>query len=313
MESMVSHVAAVIGGGTMGHGIAQVFAQHGWAVTLVDKDECVLKKALSNISLNLKTLADCGLVESEAIDGILSRITMTVHLDQAAQNAEYVTEAVTEDMNLKRQIFRVLDENTAGQAVLASNTSGLDIELIASSTSRPGRVIGTNWWNPPHIIPLVEIMVGRQTSSETIERTKSILEEVGKKPIILLKAIPGFIGNRLQIALLREALSLIEKGYVSVEDMDRAVKYGPGFRWAAYGPLEVADFGGLDVFRTLAQDLYPSLEASREIKGGLSELVRMGHRGVKDGRGFHEYSSKNAASLLSERDRKLIGILRLGL
>jgi 3-hydroxyacyl-CoA dehydrogenase len=282
-------------------------------VTLIDKDERILEKALSSIALNLRTLAECRIIESDVINSVLSRITPTVHLAQAIKNAQYVTEAVPEDIDLKRQVFKLLDENTHEETVLASNTSGLDIDLIASSTSRPERVIGTNWWNPPHITPLVEIMVGRQTSRETIERTKSILEEVGKKPITLLKAIPGFIGNRLQIALLREALSLVDKGFVSVEDIDRAVKYGPGFRWAAYGPLEVADFGGLDVFHTLAQDLYPSLESSTEVKGVLEELVRQGHRGVQSGRGFHDYSNTNIASLLSERDRKLLSISRLRL
>lgn len=310
---MVSSIAAVIGAGTMGHGIAQVFAQHGWAVTLVDKDERILKMAMSRIALNLRTLVEYGVIESDAIDGVLSRITATVHLGRAVKKAEYVTEAVTEDIDLKKQIFRLLDENTAEETVLASNTSGLGIDMIASSTSRPERVIGTNWWNPPHITPLVEIMVGRETSRETIERTRNVLEEVGKKPITLLNAIPGFIGNRLQIALLREALSLVDKGFVSVEDIDRAVKYGPGFRWAAYGPLEVADFGGLDVFRTLAQDLYPSLEASTEVKGMLDELPTKGHTGIKSGRGFHDYRNRNIPSLLNERDRKLISILRLRL
>jgi 3-hydroxyacyl-CoA dehydrogenase len=297
----------------MGHGIAQVFAQHEWAVSLVDNDERILKEAQSKIALNLRTLAECRVIKQDAIDVVLSRITTTADLERAVKNAEYVTEAVPEDMGLKKQIFRLLDENTPEEAILASNTSGLDIDLIASSTSNPGRVIGTNWWNPPHIVPLVEIMVGRQTSHETIERTKDVLEKVGKKPITLLNAIPGFVGNRLQIALLREALSLVNKGSVSIEDLDRAVKYGLGFRWAAYGPLEIVDFGGLGVFRTLAQDLYPSLDSSTEVKGALDELVRQGHRGIQSGKGFYDYSNRNVASLLSERDRKLISILRLGL
>jgi 3-hydroxybutyryl-CoA dehydrogenase len=310
---MIPRVAAVIGAGTMGHGIAQVFAQQGWTVSLVDKDESVLKKALCNITLNLRTLAECGALDPDTIDSIKSRIRVTVDLDRAVKDAQYVTEAVPESIDLKNRLFRLLDQNAAEETVLASNTSGLDIDLIASSTSRPQQVIGTNWWNPPHIIPLVEVMVGRQTSHETTERTKNILKSIGKKPITLLRAVPGFVGNRLQMALLREALSLVEKGYVSVEDVDRAVKYGPGFRWAAYGPLQVADFGGLDVFRTLTQDLYPSLDASTRTDEGLEELLRKGHKGVKSGRGFYDYSSTDIDSLLRERDRKLIEILRLGL
>jgi 3-hydroxyacyl-CoA dehydrogenase len=297
----------------MGHGIAQVFAQHEFAVTLVDNDDHRLKEALSRIKNNLATLVDYGLLERDATADILSRITPTVDLRLAVQHAQFVTEAVPEDLDLKRTIFKSLGDNAPSDAILASNTSGLDIDSIASSTSRPESVIGTNWWNPPHIIPLVEIMLGRKTSHNTRIRTTEILERVGKKPVTLLRPIQGFIGNRLQIALLREALSLLDQGVAKPEDIDRAVKYGLGFRWAAYGPLEVADFGGLDVFRTLGQDLYHTLDASEEVGGTLAELVSGGYHGIKTGRGFYDYTNKETASLLAERDRKLLGILRLKL
>lgn len=304
-------VAAVIGAGTMGHGIAEVFAQHGFAVTLVDNDERRLNEALWRIKLNLETLADSGILEKESTLGVLSRIIPTTDLPVAAREAQFITEAVPEDMNLKRTVFKLLDENAPSDAILASNTSGLDIDSLASSTSRPENVIGTNWWNPPHIIPLVEIMLGGKTSRRTHLRTLEVLERLGKKPITILKPIQGFIGNRLQIALLREALSLLDKGTATPDDIDRAVKYGLGFRWAAYGPLEVADFGGLDVFRSLAQDLYPTLDSSKEVAGTLNELVGKGHYGVKSGKGFYDYTAKETASLLKERDRKLLGILGL--
>jgi len=306
-------VVAIIGAGTMGHGIAQVFAQHGFNVMLVDSDQQKLDLALSRIRLNLDVLVDSGILKTDALVDILSKITTTTDLRLAAQRAHFITEAVPEDMNLKKNIFKRLDNSAPNDAVLASNTSGLDIDTIASSTRRPGNVIGTNWWNPPHIIPLVEVMLAERTSQQTHQRTLHVLEKVEKKPITLLKPVQGFIGNRLQIALLREALFLLDKGVATPKDIDRAVKYGLGFRWAAYGPLEVADFGGLDVFHSLARRLYPTLDSSMEVSGTLKELATKGHYCVKAGKGFYDYADKDTGSLLYERDRKLLSLLRLNL
>jgi len=299
----------VIGAGTMGHGIAQVFAQAGHHVKLVDVSEEALRLALIRIKRNLDLFVEAGLISSEESMIALSRIEFTSEFEDL-DDFEFATESVTEDLNVKQQVFRKLDALVAKDAILASNTSGLSTTEIASVTKRPGRVIGTNWWNPPHIIPLVEVMRGEKTHDDTVQRTKEVLRRVGKRPILVLKPIRGFIGNRLQIALLREALYLLENGVASAEDIDTAVSYGPGFRYPVLGPFKTADFGGLDVFCHLSRDLFKELDSSTEPQKVLTRLVEAQKLGVKSGEGFYKYSSRETSEMLKQRDRKLLQILK---
>jgi 3-hydroxybutyryl-CoA dehydrogenase len=300
---------AVIGAGTMGHGIAQVFAQAGHDVQLIDEVKTALDDGLAKIRENLDFLGKLGIVAPLESERILLRIHPSLELEGALSDVEFVTEAVCEDLKLKKEIFRKLDAVAPTNAILASNTSGLSITEIASATREPTRVIGTNWWNPPQIIPLVEMSKGDLTSDETIRRTSEILTGVGKKPILVLKPLRGFVGNRLQIALFREALNLLEKGVASVEDIDAAVTNGLGFRYAVLGPFRVADYGGLDVFYHLSRELYNDLDCPTEPQDALARLVREGKLGVKSGKGFYSYERKNTREALAERDRKLLKIL----
>jgi 3-hydroxybutyryl-CoA dehydrogenase len=300
---------AVIGAGTMGHGIAQVFAQAGHDVSLVDEVQDALDNALSRITENLDFLTQLGAVDSGESGKILLRIHPSLDLESALINVQFVTEAVSEDLSLKKEIFRRADASTPSDTILASNTSGLSITEIASATTKPARVIGANWWNPPQIIPLVEMAKGDSTSDETVRKTNEILTGVGKKPILVLKPLQGFVGNRLQIALFREALNILEKGVASVEDIDAAVTYGLGFRYAALGPFKVADYGGLDVFYHLSKELYRDLDSSTEPQNVLAKLVREGKLGIKTGTGFYSYDDKKIHEALADRDRKLIRIL----
>ena len=302
--------AAVIGAGTMGHGIAQVFAQAGYDVKLFDISEEALKGALTRIEANLAFFVESGVLTTEESEDALSRIEPSLDLEDAVRDVEFVTEAVPEEMELKQKVFARLDANTPSHAILASNTSGLSITEIARRAERPERVIGTNWWNPPHITPLVEMMRGEKTSDETVQRTRETLSGIGKKPILILKPIQGFVGNRLQIALLREALSLLENGVASAEDIDTAASYGPGFRYPILGPFKTADFGGLDIFYHLARDLYRELDCSKEPQRVLARLVEGGRLGFKTGEGFYTYRDKDPEELLRERDRRLLEILR---
>lgn len=302
---------AVVGAGTMGHGIAQVFAQAGCIVKLIDINEQVLKEALVKIKANLEFFVENNLLTPKESAETVSRIETSTDLESAVKDVEYVTEAVPEKMSLKQQIFEKMDNNTPSHTILASNTSGLSITEIANATRNPDRIIGTNWWNPPHIIPLVEMMKGEKTTDETVQRTKEVLTKIGKKPILILKPIAGFVGNRLQIALFREALNLLEKGVASAEDIDTAMSYGPGFRYPVLGPFKVADFGGLDVFYHLSGDLFRDLDCSKKPQEVLARLIEEGKLGFKSGEGFYTYKDKDPNEVLKGRDRRLLGILRV--
>ena len=302
--------AAVIGAGTMGHAIAQVFAQGGFEVWLIDVRLDILEHALAQIRANLSLLEEQRMLSAEGSGSVLSRIKVSMNPKKAVENAEFVTEAVSENLAVKKQVFKMLDEFTPRGTILASNTSGLSITSIAAATKRPERVIGTNWWNPAHIIPLVEIMKGRKTSMETVAKTKSVLTNIGKKPITVLKPIQGFIGNRLQMALFREALNLLEKGVATVEDIDSAVSYGPGFRYPALGPFQVSDYGGLDVFYHLSQELFRDLDHSRKPSLELKRLIAKNQVGIKSGKGFYDYKGFSQVELARDRDRRLLGIVK---
>lgn len=301
---------AVIGAGTMGHGIAQAFAQGGCEVWLVDLRADILEHALLKIQANLSLFEEQGILTAAESKIVLSRINVTLNPQEALRNAEFITEAVAEDMVVKKRVFKMLDELTAKDAILASNTSGLSVSEIATATQRPGRVIGTNWWNPAHIIPLVEIMRGENTAGETLERTKEVLTRIGKKPITILKPIQGFVGNRLQIALFREALNLLERGIASVEDIDTAVSFGPGFRYPVLGPFKVSDFGGLDVFYHLCEELFDDLDESKGPPIGIKRLVEKSRVGIKSGGGFYDYGGLQEVEMMKDRDRKLLRIHR---
>ena len=294
----------------MGHGIAQVFAQAGHEVRLVDQSEEALASGMSKVQSNLAVLVQMGMLTENQSQEIFSRIHPSTETGKTFEDVEFVTEAVYEKLSLKEEIFRTLDSVVPDDVILASNTSGLNITQIASAVKNPARVVGTNWWNPPNIIPLVEIMRGERTSEETVKRTKEILISVGKKPILISKPSPGFVGNRLQIALLREALSLLQNGVASMEDIDTAVRYGLGVRYATMGPFKVADLGGLDVFYHLAQELYKDLDCSEEPQAILARLVNSQKVGLKAGSGFYDYRKEESGKVLADRDRLLLKILK---
>jgi len=302
--------AAVIGAGTMGSSIAQVFAQAGYKVGLVDVQLDILKSALSRIRENLSLFEDEKLLASGETEQVLSRIDVDVDPSKAVYDADFVTEAVTEDIGVKKQIFKMLDELCRKDAILASNTSGLSMSEIAKATAIPGRVIGTNWWNPGHIIPLVEIMRGESTTEETVKRTRNVLSSIGKKPIVILKPIQGFIGNRLQIALFREALNLYENGVATIDDIDTAISFGPGFRYPVLGPFRISDFGGLDIFYHLCGELFAGLDNSECPSGNFKRLVESNKIGLKSGAGFYDYTGFSEVDLVKDRDRRLLKIHR---
>ena len=302
---------AVVGTGLMGHGIAQVFALADYPVAIYDKDPARSQAAKAGIGRNLELFRERGLVTAEDAQAALARLRPTASLVDAVGDADFVMEAVFEDIDVKQQVLSEIDRVAPPRTVLASNTSGLDVNRMGPATNRPDRVIVAHFSNPPHIIPVVEVVKGDQTSEETVGLTVDLLRKVGKYPVVLRRHIAGFIWNRLQYAMFREAVGIVEKGIASPEDIDMVVKLGLGRRYTTIGPLETADINGLALFHQIAQYLYPELDDSKGPHPVHSRLIEEGANGVVAGRGFHDWSDGKADAARQRRDDELIRWLKV--
>jgi 3-hydroxybutyryl-CoA dehydrogenase len=299
----------VVGAGTMGHSIAQVFAQGGLNVQLADSSAEALSRANTLIAANLQTFVDLHLLEEEDKRAALDRIRMTQSLEEAGEKADLAVEAVFENIQTKKEIFKALDEVCPAHAILASNTSYLDIFKFIE-TKRADRIAITHWFAPPHIIPLVEIVSGPQTSRETVDALKALLIRLGKRPIVLSKFLPGFIANRLQSALRFEVLHLLENGYATAEEIDEATKASFGLRIPLLGLVQSMDFGGIDSLQRIIANHAYEPPVVRDRSETIDRLVAQGRLGIKSGKGFYDYGGRSAAEMMRERDIKLIKLIR---
>lgn len=302
---------AVVGAGTMGPGIAGLFAGAGCAVRLADLSDALLEGGMARLRMGQQALVEAGLLSQEGAEATLGRVEPTTSLEAGCEGADLLVEAISEDLALKQEMFERFDTFCPEEAVFATNTSGLSITAIAGATRRPERVAGMHFWNPPHIIPLVEVTRGAATSDETADLLMAACRRVGKRPILVRHDIPGFVGNRLQFAVVREALHLLAEGVASAEDIDTAMTAGPGLRYGFLGPLRTADLGGLDVFRAIGAYLFAELNSSPQPPPVLEELVAAGRLGAKAGEGFYRYSEADLARFLKQRDRVLLGLLEV--
>jgi len=301
---------AVIGSGIMGHGIAQTFALGGYEVIINDISQEILDKAMGQVRKNLDTFIEFGITTDKAAKEAVAKIKTSPVLKDTVKDADLVVEALPEKMDLKKKVFKDLDSFSLAHTIIASNTSGLRITEMASDIKRKDKAVIAHWWNPPHIIPLVEIVGGKSTSEETINLVYQILVTIGKKPVRILKEVPGFLGNRLQFALYREALACLRDGVATVEDIDLAVKASFGFRLPTIGPLETSDFGGLDTFLSISDYLFKEIDASTKAPDILREKVKAGKLGVKTGEGFYSYPGNKAQEKIKERDRQFLERLK---
>jgi 3-hydroxybutyryl-CoA dehydrogenase len=304
---------AVVGAGLMGHGIAQAFAQKDYSVTLYDLNRSILERALSQIQSNLETFVEVGLEMRERVEKVLSNIRISVDLQEALKETQFVIEAAPEDLMLKMNLFEELDRHCFEDAILASNTSTLPISEIGKKVKRKERLVITHWFNPPHIIPAVEVVRGETTSEEVFQTSYQLMEKIGKKPIKVLKEIPGFLINRIQTAMFREILSLLEEGVARPEDIDAGVKGSFGLRLAVVGPLATMDMGGLDLLYKGMKYLYPFLDRSTGVQKVLEERVKQGELGLKTGKGFFQYERIGTLALSrysKERDKTLLYLLK---
>jgi 3-hydroxybutyryl-CoA dehydrogenase len=286
---------AVVGAGLMGHGIAQVFALQGFAVGLTDVDAEALDAAVDNVRANLDLLAGQGIIDETAIGTALERISTTVALERAVDGADFVVEAVVENLEIKQKIFRQLDAACPRDVILATNTSVISITEIAARTRCASRVVGTHFWNPPYLIPLVEVVRGERTADPVMDRTMDILKAVGKHPVRVNKDVPGFVANRLQHALWREAISIVEQGIADAATVDECVKFGFGLRLPILGPMENSDLVGTDLTLAIHDYILKHLERSPDPSPLLKEIVARGDLGFKSGRGFQQWSAEEVA------------------
>jgi len=299
----------VIGAGTMGHGIAQVFARKGFSVSIFDQDPEALARCRAAITTELDFLVAEKAISAEVRDQTTNNIIDVTELELVAREADFVIEVIVEDLQVKRELFGKLDKMCLPQTVLASNTSGISISSIAEATTRPGKVIGMHWWNPPYLVPVIEIIRGKETSDQTLELVKEITLILDKKPVVVNKDIPGFLGNRMQYALMREAIHMLEEGVASAEDIDLMVKAGFGFKFPVMGPLETIDMAGFDIYQKVSGYLYQNLCNSSEPQKLITDKVAKGEKGIKSGIGFYHYDSEEFLELIKTRNRKLLALL----
>jgi 3-hydroxybutyryl-CoA dehydrogenase len=284
---------AVIGAGLMGHGIAQIFAGHGFSVSLLDVSDEVLTKAVEQVRTNLTLLSSNGIGKKEEIDAAVERIQTTRDLKEAVSGAAFVVEAVAEQLELKQKLFQEMDALCPPETMLATNTSVISITEIASKSARRERIVGTHFWNPPYLIPLVEVVPGDDTSPLVVDATYDLLTSVGKHPVKVKKDVPGFVGNRLQHALWREAISIVDQGIADAATVDEVIKNSFGIRLPVLGPIETADMVGLDLTLQIHNYILKHIERSTEPAPILKEKVAKGELGFKTGRGFQEWNQES--------------------
>ena len=279
----IRHIA-IIGGGLMGAGIAQVFAGYGYKVTVFEPVDGARRSLRDRVSESLRMLGEDSSVASDII--------VTEDFAEAVSIADYVTEAVPEKLELKRAVFADLEKLAPAGAILASNTSVIPISRITKGLSSAHRMVGTHWWNPPYLVPLVEVVQAEKTDDQTLARTMVLLKSVGKEPAHVRKDVPGFVANRLQHALWREAIAMVAEGICDPATLDSCVKNSFGLRLPVLGPLENADLVGLDLTLDIHKTMIPELDRSAGPSPYLEEQVKAGHLGFKTGQGFRHWSSE---------------------
>ena len=306
MKAVEISGVVVAGAGTMGASLAQIFAQRGLRVTLWNRSREGLDRAQALIKNNQAALVSAGRLTEAGSQELTGRITAQTD-ESCFSDPDFIIESITENLEVKQAFFRQISPVVPDDCVIATNTSGLSISALGTSVYKPERFVGMHWINPPHLIPLVEVVSGGETARETADFVYDLALRLGKKPI-RVKDIPGFVLNRLQLAVFREALSIVESGAAGLEDIDGAMKYGLGLRYACLGPFETVDLGGVDVFYKIASYLFDDLENRGDVPDMLKSLYENGCLGVKSGRGFYDYAGGKAEEAVKNRDRRIIRV-----
>jgi 3-hydroxybutyryl-CoA dehydrogenase len=299
----------VLGAGDMGHGLAAHFAIHGHTVTILDHRQSNLDAARERIRDVVSFLRSEGRTERSPT-AVNSDIEYSRDTERGLATADLVIETVPEDLEVKHEVFKDIANAAPADAVLASNTSGIPITEIAEAVpDQAERVVGCHWWYPPYLLPTVEVVRGDETADSTIERLESFLDTVDRSPIRVEKDVPGFVWNRIQMAIFRESLHIVEEGIASAADVNKAIRDGYALRTAAVGPLETIDIAGLDLVQTVLGDLSPDLCNDDEPSPLLEEHISSGRAGIHSGGGFFEYDDP-PGEITGTRDKEVAAIRR---
>lgn len=302
------HNTAVIGAGTMGRNIALTFAMHGFPVFVFDPAEAVRNSLKDRLQKELTFLVEEGMIQSEDIADILESIHVSDTLEECVQDADYIIEAAPEVLALKQDLLTQIDQAAPVHAIFGTNTSSLKLVDITAKLpeNRRSKCIVCHWYNPAHLIPMVELSFFGNMSEEDYEDVSSLYENCGKVPVKVLKDIPGMIANRLLHAQAREVFYLDSIGAASKEDLDKALMFGPCFRNATTGMFECADMGGLDIWMAGENNFFPHLDNSTEANPVMQEHVARGELGVKTGKGYYDYTGDRGDSIEKEFEKRLI-------
>lgn len=295
----------IAGAGTMGYSMAQIFAQFHYQVVVYDLNNQALETAQRHIKENVDILIKEKEITKQQGQTLIGYLSYTTNKN-CFKDCDLVIESIIENVDIKKAFYQEISQIVSSNCILATNTSGISINELASAINKPQRFIGMHWFNPSHLILLIEIIKGDQTSDEVAQVIYQLSLKIHKKPVIVQKDVLGFAANRLQFAVLREALDLVEKGVISKEGIDDVMKYGLGFRYACLGPLEVADFGGLDTFYHISSYLMQDLCDSHDVPTILKQHFDNNEYGVKSQKGFYDYQNGKDLEAIANRDDKLL-------
>ncbi|WP_338469420.1 3-hydroxyacyl-CoA dehydrogenase family protein [Niallia sp. XMNu-256] len=300
----------VLGAGIMGHGAAQLFAQAGKKVRIQARRESSLENARELITNSLEIMVEKEMITQEKMDQTLANITYTTDLREAIEGTEFILESIPEVLETKLATYEIIESVVSEKTIIASNTSTFPLAELTQKAKHPERFIITHYFNPPQIVPIVEIARFEKTDDSVVQAAYDLLKESGKSPVVLKKEITGFIVNRVQVAFLRECFNLIEQGICTAEDIDIAVKGSMGFKWAFCGPLESQDLAGLHTTKAMVGNIMKDLSNTREVPGFLNEMVEKDELGIRSNQGFYKYDDHGEEAIRT-RDDNFLDLLKL--
>lgn len=317
MARKISQIAN-IGSGTMGHAIAMQFAAAGYPVTIVetggsttDESQQRLDAALKRIRTDAQELANQGLLPNGVtVEDMIARITTATDIPTGVRHADFIIESVVENLDVKQAVWKQIEQAAPQDAIFATNTSGLSPTAIQRVLEHPERFVVAHFWNPAQLMPLVEVVPGESTHEQVVDETFDLMEKIGKKPAKLKRESLGFIGNRIQLAVIREALNIVARGIADPATVDTVVRNSLGLRWSILGPIASADLGGLDIFYNVSKYLCADMDNSPDADPVLGAKVEAGELGAKTGRGFYEWTGEKGRETIAERDQKLMRAMR---